>query len=122
MRGTCVATLASSEEEHFEGGSSPPPRKKARKTVNLESEMHRRRTQFVGDVDVEECDSSSNGELLTVSKHKKPSNQVKQKAFTTFEVDSVRLIGQHLRGLGLQYVFRFKYTHTYMAQIRYLKF
>ncbi|XP_046847736.1 WD repeat-containing protein 26-like [Xenia sp. Carnegie-2017] len=63
--------------------------------------MHRRRTQFVGDVDVEECDSSSNGELLTVSKHKKPSNQIKQKAFTTFEVDSVRLIGQHLRGLGL---------------------
>ncbi|CAB4020724.1 WD repeat-containing 26, partial [Paramuricea clavata] len=62
--------------------------------------MHRRRAHL-GDVDVDECEPSSNGELLSASKHKIPSNQAKQKTFTKFEEDSVRLIGQHLRGLGL---------------------
>jgi hypothetical protein len=56
----------------------------------------------LGDVDVDDCDTSSNGELLSASKHKIPSNQAKQKTFTKFEEDSVRLIGQHLRGLGLK--------------------
>jgi hypothetical protein len=56
----------------------------------------------LGDVDVDECEPSSNGELLSASKHKIPSNQAKQKTFTKFEEDSVRLIGQHLRGLGLK--------------------
>jgi hypothetical protein len=101
LRGFRCVTLASSEEEQLEGGPSPPPRKKARKTVSLASEMHRRRTHL-GDVDVDDCDTSSNGELLSASKHKIPSNQAKQKTFTKFEEDSVRLIGQHLRGLGLK--------------------
>ena len=101
LRGFCCVTLASSEEEQLEGGPSPPPRKKARKTVSLASEMRRRRTHY-GDVDVDECDTNSNGELLCASKHKIPSNQAKQKSFTKFEEDTVRLIGQHLRGLGLK--------------------
>lgn len=66
--------------------------------------MHKRRA-VLGDLDIEDGDtnsSMSNGELLSTAKHKLSTSQAKYKSLSRFEEDSVRLIGQHLRGLGLK--------------------
>lgn len=86
-------TLASSEDEQ-QGGLSPPPQKKARLSLDFESDMHRSRRTSKEDGEP----STSNGELIT-NGNTKPS--VKKKSLSKVEEDVVRLVGQHLQGLGL---------------------
>lgn len=93
------ATLASSDDEQ-KGGLSPPPQKRARHSLGLESDMHKsKRTASGSDGET----STSNGECIANGDSK---SHLKRKIVNRNDEDVVRLIVQHLQGLGLKWVSR----------------
>lgn len=91
------ATLASSDDEQ-KGGLSPPPQKRARLSLDLESDMHKsKRTSSGSDGET----STSNGECIANGDSK---SHLKKKIVHRSDEDVVRLIVQHLQGLGLKWV------------------
>lgn len=92
-----LATLASSDDEQ-KGGLSPPPQKRVRLSLDLESDMHKsKRTSSGSDGET----STSNGECIANGDSK---SHLKRKIVHRNDEDVVRLIVQHLQGLGLKWV------------------
>jgi len=90
-----LATLASSDDEQ-KGGLSPPPQKRVRLSLDLESDMHKsKRTSSGSDGET----STSNGECIANGDSK---SHLKRKIVHRNDEDVVRLIVQHLQGLGLK--------------------
>lgn len=100
--GDLLNALASSSDSD-DGGSSPPPRKKQRLTADTMHQANGRPDiQHNGDLaastrnSVENGACASNGEMDGRDEHLKLS-------ISKSDQDVIRLIGQHLRGLGLKY-------------------
>ena len=103
--GDSTASLASSSESE-DGGVSSPPRKKQRVSAsNMQSNGCAAHNGGTGDRQVQAstsqmngaCSATSNGELREDGEGTEPVKLMCQS-----DRDIVRLIGQHLRGLGLK--------------------
>ena len=98
------AILASSSESE-DGGVSPPPPKKQRVSVaNMQSNgcpQHNGESEEVASTSRPNgtCSATANGEVTTPE-----DKQHLLKNMSRADQDVVRLIGQHLRGLGLKWV------------------
>ena len=103
--GASTASLASSSESE-DGGVSSPPRKKQRVFAsNMQSNGCAAHNGATGDSHTQPstsqmngaCSANSNGEL-----HEDVDGVAPVKLMCQTDQDVVRLIGQHLRGLGLK--------------------